>query len=182
MINENQQVINELINELEISQKENEELKIKINKLQEDKDKLSSELNKANKIISGLKNNQNNQQENNNIISSLNEIIKTKDKEIINLQNQLKTTTNIKKPLNSYNFEDIIVVHFISSDQKLNLALKCLNTDTFAAVEEKLYQQYEEYRETNNNFLANGKIVLRFKKILENNIKDGDKIQLINFE
>ena len=55
-----------------------------------------------------------------------------------------------------------------------------MKTDTFAEVEEKLYQQYEEYRETNNNFITKGKIVLRFKKICENNIKDGDKIQLVN--
>ena len=31
-------------------------------------------------------------------------------------------------------------------------------------VEEKLYQRYEEYRETNNNFIGKGKIILRFKK------------------
>ena len=30
-------------------------------------------------------------------------------------------------------------------------------------------------------FLAKGNIIKRFKKISENNIKDGDKIQLQNF-
>ena len=65
---------------------------------------------------------------------------------------------------------------------KKNCPIKCLKTDTFAEVEEKLYQRYEEYRETNNNFLGKGKIILRFKKICENNIKDGDKIQLIPIE
>ena len=49
-------------------------------------------------------------------------------------------------------------------------------------VEEKLYQRYEEYRETNNNFITKGKIILRFKKICENNIQDGDKIELIQIE
>jgi hypothetical protein len=37
-----------------------------------------------------------------------------------------------------------------------------LKTETFAEVEEKLYKRYEEYRETNNNFLAKGNLVLRF--------------------
>ena len=82
----------------------------------------------------------------------------------------------------SYELDDIIVVHFISVDQKINCALKCLKNDTFAEVEEKFYQKYEEFRETNNNFISKGNIILRFKKISENNINDGDKIQLINIE
>ena len=32
-----------------------------------------------------------------------------------------------------------------------------------------------------NIFLAKGNIIKRFKKMSENNIKDGDKIQLQNF-
>ncbi len=55
-----------------------------------------------------------------------------------------------------------------------------MKTDTFAEVEEKLYQNYPEYRETNNNFIFKGKIILRFKTVFENNIQDGDKIQLLN--
>ena len=90
---------------------------------------------------------------------------------------QLTNNINAKGPIN---FEDIIVVHFISLDQKINCALKCLKTDTFAQVEEKLYQKYEEYRETNNNFITKGNMILRFKTIFENKIQDGDKIQLLN--
>ena len=75
-----------------------------------------------------------------------------------------------------------MVVNFISSDQKINYGIKCLKTDTFAEVEEKLYQKYEEYRETNNNFISKGNVILRFKKIYENNIADGDKVELINLE
>ena len=75
-----------------------------------------------------------------------------------------------------------MVVHFISGDGKIYQGIKCLPTETFAEVEEKLYQIYDEYRETNNKFLAKGRLVLRFKKIYENNIKDGDKIQSLNVE
>ena len=134
---------------------------------------------KANKIISNFNNSQNNQQGNNNIINNLNQLITIKDKEINDLKNQLNNIGNIQKP---FNYDDILYIHFISLDQKINSAIKCLKTDTFAEVEEKLYQKYEEYRETNNNFIFKGKIILRFKKIFENGIIDGDRVQLIKIE
>ena len=87
---------------------------------------------------------------------------------------------NESEEVNMVNIDDIIVIQFISTDQKINCAIKTLKTDTFAEVEEKLYQKYPEYRETNNNFIFNGKIILRFKTVFENNIQDGDKIQLLN--
>ena len=111
----------------------------------------------------------------NNIIFSLNEIIKSKDKEI----NNLKLQNNKTGPIN---FEDIIVVQFTLPEQKINCPIKCLKTDTFAEVEERLYQKYEEFRETNNNFNFKGGNILRFKKICENNIQDGDEIQLLKVE
>ena len=147
--------------------------------MKNDNEKLNNELIKANKIISNFNNSQNNQQGNNNIINNLNQLIILKDKEINDLKNQLNNIGNIQKPFNS---DDILYIHFISLDQKINSAIKCLRTDTFAEVEEKLYQKYEEYRETNNNFISKGKKILRFKKICENNIQDGDKIQLIKIE
>ena len=98
-----------------------------------------------------------------------------KDNLINDLKNQLKNKGN-----KNVDFNDIMVVNFISLDQRINCGIKCLKTDTFAEVEEKLYQKYEEYREMNNNFTVNGNIVLRFKTINDNHIKDGDKIQLID--
>ena len=40
----------------------------------------------------------------------------------------------------------------------------------------------ENLRNTNNMFMANAKPILRFKKICENNIKDGDVLQLHKLE
>ena len=173
-VNENKK----LKDELNTYKNENKELKDKIKKLKNDNEKLNNELIKANKIISNFNNNQ--QGNNNNIIiNNLNQLINLKDKEINDLKNQLNNINNNKKP---FNYDDILYIHFISLDQKINSAIKCLKTDTFAEVEEKLYQKYEEYRETNNNFISKGKIILRFKKIYENNIQDGDKIELIKIE
>ena len=73
----------------------------------------------------------------------------------------------------------MLCVNFISSDKKVQFAIPCIKSNTFAEIEEKLYQRYPEYRETNNNFLANGTNVLRFKTIAENNIGNGLLVTLI---
>ena len=65
-----------------------------------------------------------------------NELIKAQ-KIISNFKNNNQQNMNIN------NLNDIIIVHFISTDQKINCPINCLKTDTFAQVEEKLYQKYE---------------------------------------
>jgi hypothetical protein len=77
------------------------------------------------------------------------------------------------------NMNDIMSVNFISMNQNVHFSVACLKTNTFAEVEEKLYKQYPEYRETNNNFIANGTQVLRFKTIAENKIGNGLPVTLI---
>ena len=179
------EVLKERINKLkktnETLKNENNELKMYNEKLMKEKDDLNTELIKAYKlkIVTNFNNPQQNQKENNNIINNLNEMIKMKDKEIMELKSQLEKSGNHNK---SVNFDDIMVVNFISLDQKINKGIKCLKTDTFAEVEEQLYKIYGEYRETNNNFIVNGALVLRFKKMCENKIKDNDTIQLIVVE
>ena len=166
IINENKK----LKDELKIYKIENEKLKNEINKL-------NNELLKANKIISNFNNNQNNNIDIINKINNLYEILKMKDNLINDLKIQLQNQGNKK-----VDYNDIMVITFISSDQQINYGMKCLKTDIFAEVEEKLYKRYPEYRETNNNFVAKGNIILRFKSISDNRIKDGDIIQLMNIE
>jgi len=149
-------------------------LKKELDKYKNENNKLKDELTKSNKIISNIQNNQLNN----------NELKKLKD-EIINLKNQLNIKNNEIKPIKNninikeepkYNINDIIVITFNLSD--VNYGIKCLADETFAEVEEKLYKRYDNLRETNNMFTVNAKPILRFKKIKENNIKDGDIIQL----
>ena len=170
LINENKRLRNEL-NNIKL---ENEQLKHKINKLMEDNNKLNNELIKANN-----NNNPNLFQINDkNTIINLNKLVSIKEKEINDLKMKLNNNSrNENEKL--FKFDDIVFVHFLSLDQKINCGIKCLKTDTFAEVEEKLYKKYREYRETNNNFISKGKVVLRFKKICENNIEDGDIVQLM---
>ena len=157
---------------------EYEKLKKENKQLQDENIKLNNELIKANKIIANFTNNS---KENTNLneIINLKNIILNKENEIMNLKLQLQSNDINNKPVN---FNDIMVINFYSLDQNINYGIKCLKTDTFAEVEEKLYQKYPDYRNTNNNFIAKGGIVLRFKKIFENGIIDGDRVQLIKIE
>ena len=168
-----------LNDELEKYKIENEQLKIKINTLLYENNKLTNELNQAKIIISNNNTkNKNNQQDNESMVKSLNDIIESQEKEINKLKLELQKN-NINSTQNPINLDETMTINFYSLDQKINCKINCLKTDTFAEVEEKLYQRYEEYRETNNNFIINGKLILRFKKIYENNINNEDKVQLL---
>ena len=122
------------------------------------------------KTINYLQNELNKYQYNN----SLQNIIKQKELEIDNLKLQLK-----KQEKKLFDFDDIQIVNFISTDSKVHFIIKCVKNDTFAEIEEKLYREYPEYRETNNMFLANGKQILRFKTIEQNNIGNGMPVTLV---
>ena len=108
----------------------------------------------------------------NNIVDLVMDVRK-KEKEI----NELKT--KLDKNYKSVNFNEVMVINFISVDGKINEGITCIKTDTFAEVEEKLYQEFPEFRETNNNFLANGSEILRFKTVNENKIGTGKPVILI---
>ena len=78
--------------------------------------------------------------------------------------------------------EKVISVLFKSSDQNLIYSLPCKNTTPFVKIEEQLYDEFPEYKETDNYFLVNGNKVKRFKTIDENNIKNGKPIILYKME
>ena len=119
-------------------------------------------------------NNQNLYEKINNLTNenfSLKNTIKIKDIEIKELKQQIDNLVNNKPKL--VDFNQIRVVQFISDDHSLVCGINCLLSDTFAEVEEKLYKIYPEYRETNNIFQIDGRNILRFKTIAENNIQPG---------
>ena len=71
-----------------------------------------------------------------------------------------------------------MAIHFISTDEKVNLALPCKNTDIFAKLEEQLYNEYPEYKDINTYFTVCGNMVKSFKTLEENKIKKSDSIIL----
>ena len=155
----NSNEINNLKNELSKAKKIIEQQKLTINDLQ-------NKLNNNTTIINNL----------NNIINNYQNIINQKDVELNNFRGQLNNNINIQK---NVNFDDIMCVNFISSDQNVHYAASYLKTNTFAEIEEKLYKQFPKYKETNNTFLVNGTTVLRFKTIAENKIGNGLQVTLI---
>ena len=106
-------------------------------------------------------------------IYSLKEKIKKKDEEI----NKLKNIINENRKF--VPLDQMTCIYFTSTDQKVHLPIPCIKTDIFAEVEEKLYKQLPEYRETNNSFIVNGTQILRFKTIEENKIKNSTPVLLI---
>ena len=100
----------------------------------------------------------------------------------MNLMNNMNMQGNFSNNNELVNFNNIIVIQFTSTDQKIQRGIKCLPSHKFVEVEEKLYQIYPEYRTTNNSFVTEGRPIIRFQTIAENNIKDGQVVQLIREE
>jgi chromosome segregation ATPase len=109
-------------------------------------------------------------------IKKYHSIISKKEEELNNLKTKLKNN-NITDKIYK---DQLMCVNFISTDQTVHYAIPCSANNTFAEIEEKLYQRFPEYRETNNTFLANGQVVLRFKTISQNNIGGGLPVTLVN--
>ena len=84
---------------------------------------------------------------------------------------------NLRKKL-----DDIMVVNFFSTDQTVHYGIICSPNDKFVDVEAKLYKKYDNLINTNNAFTCKANPILRFKTLRENNIHDGDIIQLIKIE
>ena len=171
-MNHNQNMKIKSQSELNKYKNENINLRKQIHKLQLENNKLKQNLQITQRSLLNY----------NYQIQNLNNKLKNKEKELNNLKKNIKNNFINQGNKKKYvDFNKIIVINFISGDGKINYGIKCLKTDTFAEVEEKLYQIYEEYRESNNIFLAGGKVVLRFKTIEQNKIRDGEKVQLQNF-
>jgi hypothetical protein len=105
------------------------------------------------------------------------------NKDII-IKKQENKINKLKAKLSRYPFEllkgeKLISVILTSSDQKIHCSIICKNTEKFIKLEEKLYNNYPEYSDSDNYFMVNGNIISKFKTLDENNIKDSDNIILI---
>ena len=165
--------------DLDKYKKENEQLKLNLDKYRIENDKLKADLFKANEIISSLKNNQNNSNNELKILrddyNKLKYELTLKDNELKNMSDKLN---NKAKEDMKVNFKDIKFVTFVSMDSKVQCGIKSLPKDFAAEVDDKPYEKYNNLKNTNNMYTANSKPILSFKKISENNIKDGDIFQL----
>lgn len=160
--NEENKEIKQLKEELTKSKKIINQLNDKIKELE---NKLQIENNKYLNKIKELEN---------NIIQKNNELNQLKT----NLQNN-NANVNVNNHYNNIIQNKDKSVTFISNDQSICFSVPCSGNSTFAEVEELLYREYPDLRETNNIFIANGKQILRFKTINENNAGTGRPVMLI---
>ena len=116
-------------------------------------------------------------------INELNISLNFKNKEIENLINEiknLKLNCNQKKEYISR--DELLSIQIKSIDQKVDTSYACKNTDIFVRIEEMLYNEYPEYKDLNTYFTVNGRVLKRFRSLLENDIKNRDKILLNIYE
>ena len=123
----------------------------------------------------------------NSKINSLNKTLDSKNLEIKNLTNYYNNELKkLSQSTSSLEFckpgEKIMAIQFITTDEKVNLALPCKNTDIFARLEEQLFNEYPDYKNVNTYFTVDGKIIESKKTMEENNIKNTDAILLNIYE
>ena len=112
-----------------------------------------------------------------NILNSkeeLNKIIQEKDRKLKGLELKLS-----RYPLELNEGEKLMTINFSTIDRRIqNYSIICKNTDIFNNIEKRLYEDYEEYYDTENYFTINGKKINKCKNLEENNIHNNDAIIL----
>ena len=90
---------------------------------------------------------------------------------------------DLESKLSRYPFEllegeKIISVIFYSVNQNVLTSILFKNTDLFANIELKLYEQYPDYKNQKYFFISNGRTINKYKNLKENGIKNNDIILL----
>ena len=71
---------------------------------------------------------------------------------------------------------NIIAVHFNSTDNKISRSIACQKESIFKITENKLYNEFPGIKNDVSCFIVNGNPIDREKSFEDNNIKDGDNI------
>ena len=170
------------------------------------KNKLNEEKIKNQKIIdenNNLKNRITEEKNKNKILinenKNLNQKISDLNKEIEKMKNKIKTLENdinqknieIQKYILQKNEnkniitsikpgEKIMAVNFVSmgSNDIGHYNLVCKNTELFIRLEERLYEDFPQFKEYETYFEVETRRIKRFKSLDENNIKSNDIINI----
>ena len=138
---------------------------------------LKEKLNKLNMDINNIQNLKNK-------IKSLEKELNKKNEEIQQLLSQNNNNQGKYKITSINPGEEIMCINFVSmSNQDINnYGLVCKNTDLFIRAEERLYEDFPQFKKYETYFEANGKRIKRFQTLSENNIKDKNVINLFIIE
>ena len=170
--NNKNDLLNEQIRKLQIDLTNEKDLKNKLNiKLEEANKKIRD-------LSNQLSNNMNNIQ--NNKILELQRIIDMKNQEINQLYGRINSNNNGIKFMPG---DNIIAVGFISVNQKIqNFHRAYKDSEIVARIEEELYNEYPEFKDKETYLMVKGNKIMRFKTLKENNVKNGDIIQVHIYE
>ena len=99
-------------------------------------------------------------------------------------ENEIKI---LKRKLSRFPFElkekeKLMSVTFSTRDENIYHSIICKNTDKFNIIENKFYETFSEYAESEKYFIVNGNKVNRAKTLEYNKIKDNDIIILYQIE
>ena len=111
--------------------------------------------------------------------------LKAKNNELQNLLSKNNNSNIINYKITSINpGEEILAINFVSNGVKdiCNYNLICKNTDLFVRLEERLYQDFPDFKNYETYFEVNTRRIKRFKTIEENNIKNNDIINVFRIE
>ena len=117
-------------------------------------------------------------------VGKLKKLLEQKDKEI----NELKSNNNniINNTNNLYNLkpdDEIISINFNSENDDIKYySLPCKKSDIFSHLEEKLYNDYPQYKDKETFFVVNGQKIKKFKTLKENNVKSNDLITVYEYK
>ena len=80
--------------------------------------------------------------------------------------------------------EEIMALNFVSmgSNDIGPYNLVCKNIDLFVRLEERLYEDFPQFKEYETYFEVNGKRIKRFKTLEQNNIKTNDIINIFTID
>ena len=185
--NNNTQINNNVIpqknnNEINNYIKQIENLKKELNDEKAKNKKLFDENNILKNKIAQLDNEINKIQGLRNQIKSLENNLEKKNIEIQNILSQ-----NIKRPYEITSIkpgEKILTVNFVSMGTQdiANYSLECKNTDLFVTLEERLLDEFPEFKKYDVYYLVNTKRVKRYLTLDQNKIKKNDLISLYIIE
>ena len=176
--------INQNVSQINIHQKNKNKDDTKINELQR---QLKEEKEKNKKLINI---NENLKEKINELNNNLNKIMNINEKlekdlaqKNIEIQKLLskKNTNKSYFDLSSLKLDDkIIGVNFVSMGRNDigHYNIVCKNRDLFVRLEERLYEDFPQFKEYETYFEVNGKRIKRFKTLEQNNIKTNDIVNI----
>ena len=162
--------IEELRRQLNEEKNNNQKLLIENNNLKE-------EINRLNKYINKI-------QEYKNKIKSLENDLIQKNNEIQQLLSQNNNNKDKYEITSIKPGEKVMSINFVSmgNNDIGHYSLVCKNTDLFIREEERLYEDFPNFKKYETYFEVNGKRIKRFQTLSENNIKDKDIINIFIIE